>query len=832
MAEANKPLPAQTVSVEQPKVEVIKLKRDLGVFGSFSIGFADVGADIYVALGLVLFFAAGAAPLALAVAALGYIFTALSYAELASAIPMAGGASIFAREAFDDFWAFIAGWGLLLDYTIDIALFGWITMGYLGSFLMNLGTIGIPYVGSFSLLNSLNTALPGIPPNYTFQAIATIALCIILMALNYIGIRESANLNIVLSIVSIISEIAVLLFGFVLVWNLPTFIHNITQLGTGVSWTDFGWGITVAMVSFIGLESISQAAEETKRPDKTIPKATFALIIAVILAGLLLCSLAVGLPGITPKTIGTTYQNDPVTGVAKGIGLGLDASNPIVILLPLWVGLLGVLMLLMSTNTGVIGASRVTYSMSRYKIMPTWFSQVHPKFRVPTRTVLVFSLASIGFVLFVWVMGTFKLTSEDPTIILGDLYNYGALVSFMLVNLALIMLRNKRPELYRPYKSPWAFNVNIKGKNWIVPILPLLGFFVCLFVWILVLQLHEIGKIVGTLWFIVGIGMYLWYRRSQKIHWRDHIPGTQVTHPEVAHELHPDIAGELKNKYEGEKAMQISLLNKRAVYRNILVPISRPETIDNIVEIACDMLDTGGILHVINAIEVPPQLPTQASVMNGRTSAILLSAVEKAKGYDVKATAEAITTRSAKDAIIQSAIIKKCDLIVMGSSQRTMTQKMLFGNVVDNVLREAHCDVAIFSYMSDLEQLKYKKILVPTTGYLHSTRALDIAINLQKKFKGSVTSMYVGKESEKRNADAILDKVNRMADGSGVDHSAVFLSGNVVDNIVNAAKDGGFDLIIIGATERPNYYKQLLGSTADEIVKRAPCNVLVVRTKK
>ncbi len=144
IAEKNRsPSSQQSETVTQPHVvEEVTLKRDLGVFGSFSIGFADVGADIYVALGLVLFFAMGVAPLALAVAALGYIFTALSYAELASAIPMAGGASVFAREAFNDFWSFIAGWGLLLDYTIDIALFGWITMGYLGSFCQNLQQIG------------------------------------------------------------------------------------------------------------------------------------------------------------------------------------------------------------------------------------------------------------------------------------------------------------------------------------------------------------------------------------------------------------------------------------------------------------------------------------------------------------------------------------------------------------------------------------------------------------------------------------------------------------------------------------------------------------------
>ena len=599
----------QAETIQQPQVKEVTLKRDLGVFGSFSIGFADVGADIYVALGLVLFFAMGVAPLALAVAALGYIFTALSYAELASAIPMAGGASVFSREAFNDFWAFIAGWGLLLDYTIDIALFGWITMGYLGSFCQNLSNTGVPYIGALSGLNALNTVtMAGMTPNYSMQAIATIILCLLLLGLNYIGIRESANFNIVLSCLSILSETALLLIGFGLAWNYQTFVHSITQLGTGVSIQNFGWGITVAMVSFIGLESVSQSAEETKRPDKTIPKATFALIISVIVAGMLLCILAVGLPNLSPNVIGTIYQNDPVAGVAKGIGMSLSQSNPLVTLLPLWVGFMGFIMVLMSTNTGVIGASRVTYSMSRYKIMPGWFSHIDSKYRVPTRTIVVFTLASIGFVLFVWIMGTYRISNEDPTIILGDLYNYGALVSFMLVNLALIKLRNSRPDLYRPYKSPLSFHIKVSDKQfkllimpvlgvlgivilWLsifkfnlvnefyggfflivgivafylvsrvklsgqrseIPVLPLLGFFVCASVWVLVLSLHQIGKIVGTLWFIAGIGMYLYYRRRMKINWRDPIPGTRVTHPDVAHNLHPEIAEELKNTYYANK---------------------------------------------------------------------------------------------------------------------------------------------------------------------------------------------------------------------------------------------------------------------------------------
>jgi APA family basic amino acid/polyamine antiporter len=203
-------------------------------------------------------------------------------------------------------------------------------------------------------------------------------------------------------------------------------------------------------------------------------------------------------------------------------------------------------MLLMSTNTGVIGASRVTNSMARYNTFPTWFSHIQPKYRVPTLTIVVFTLASIGFVIFVWFMGTYgaqlNMPKEDPTIILGDLYNYGALISFMLVNLSLIQLRNKRPDLYRPFKSPLTIKIPRKGGVFQLPLMPLLGFFVCLCVWILVLSLHEIGKYVGTLWFIAGIVIYLYYRKNRKLHWKDSIEGTMETHPDVAHNMHPEIA--------------------------------------------------------------------------------------------------------------------------------------------------------------------------------------------------------------------------------------------------------------------------------------------------
>ncbi|MGZ4906899.1 MAG: APC family permease, partial [Halobacteriota archaeon] len=547
--------------------EEATLKRDLGSFSSFSIGYADVGADIYIALGLVLFFGLGAAPLALAAAAVGYAFTALSYAELAPAIPVAGGSSSFTREAFGDFYSFIAGWGLLLDYTIDIAIFAWFTMGYLGGFAKNLTNAGYPALDWLSVVNFANAQ-----GNYSFQTIGTIIFIICLIGLNLIGIKESASFNAVLSVLDIFSEIVILGLGFLVAWSAPIAVNNITQLGTGVSWSNFGWAVTVAMVSYIGLESLSQAAEETKNPSKTIPRTTIALIISVVVVALTVSTLSIGLTTLTPHQIATTYQADPIAGVARGVVNVLGQDNILYTLLPLWVGLLGFTIVAISANTGVIGSSRVAYSMGRHSIFPKWFGKVHPRFRVPFRTVIVFTLASLGFVIFVFAVHTFGLTDEDPTIILADLYNYGALIAFMLTNLSLIKLRNKRPELFRPFRSPLTIRIKRRQKGTVeLPLLAAGGFAINLIVWLLVLSLHQVGRVVGTLWFIIGILGYYFYRRSQNLNLNEPIEGTLLTTPENALKLHPEIFQipvsidvVMEEKKEFEEVKDAEALEKRA----------------------------------------------------------------------------------------------------------------------------------------------------------------------------------------------------------------------------------------------------------------------------
>jgi nucleotide-binding universal stress UspA family protein len=278
--------------------------------------------------------------------------------------------------------------------------------------------------------------------------------------------------------------------------------------------------------------------------------------------------------------------------------------------------------------------------------------------------------------------------------------------------------------------------------------------------------------------------------------------------------------------------MESTIQKLPVTYDKILLPLSRPETIESLVRIACDLMTKkGGSLLLVNVVEVPPQLPYSAVEKTDASKELLIKAANFAKSLGVNASMEMVNARMASDAIVSLASQYGSNLILLGSSQRMVHQKVLFGNVVDKVLMSAPCDVVVFSYTSEMKPIGYERILVPTSGYRHAQRALEIGIDFEMKFGGKLSSIYVGKMSDTKTSDAILDMAKQRASKFGVNHETIFRSGGVTDNIINEAKKGKYSLIIIGSNERPQYFKFLLGSTADEIVNRAPCNVLVVSTK-
>ena len=467
------------------------LRRAVGVWGSYTWGYADVGADVYVALGIVMAAAQGATNVAFLFAGLVYVMVGLAYTELAAAYPMAGGGQFYVLRGLGDLLGFVAGWAVLLDFTIDIALFALASAGYLNFFF--------PVLSQHVNVNLLGLSRPGVQPILILE---TTILVVFLTTLNILGVRESTRFNEILGALDIISESAVLFFGFLFAFDPTLLIHQMTT-----AWPDpfhLAYGASLAIISFVGLESISQASQETIRPGKVVPRTSIALILTVLIYALAFSNL--GLAMLPWQSI-VAHNADPVAWLASHIPiLGLFAGP--------YVAMLGATLLLISANSGVFGASRITYSMARFNLLPHWFAKVHPKFRTPVRSLVVFS----GIALVeLWLSGL----SSNVYDTLANMYAFGAATAYMLVFVSLLALRFKDPWTPRPFKVP--LNIRLRGKDGetrLLPIAGVLGFLGISSILFLVVLTHSIGRIAGPGWIVLGLLIYFWHRRRNKLPFR------------------------------------------------------------------------------------------------------------------------------------------------------------------------------------------------------------------------------------------------------------------------------------------------------------------------
>ncbi|TYL12347.1 hypothetical protein MOLA_03570 [Moorella thermoacetica] len=467
--------------------EKLELRREVTVWGSYMWGYADVGADIYAALGLVMLWAKGATSLAFALAGLVYIMIGLAYTELAAAYPVAGGGQFFTLRGLGDFWGFVAGAALLLDYTIDIALFATASAGYINFFL--------PYLFGVNIDSLAVSIGPLHHVNLVWMAEA-LALVFFLIALNIRGMRESSLLNEVLGAIDILTESTIIVFGFLFAWRPELLAHQwVTQFPT---FKEFAYGSSLAIISFVGLESISQAAQETKRPATVVPRTSVGLIFTVFIFATAFSTMSLG---VLPwqdiaKTVG-----DPVATLAHAIPFIGIIAGP-------FAALLGATILLISANSGVMSASRLTFAMSQFNFISDWFNAVHPRYRTPYRTILVFS----GIGILQLVLSFLTPNAMDT---LGNMYAFGATTGYILVFIALIKLRFTDPYAPRPYKVPLNIKINYRGRVVEFPILGVIGTLGISTILFEVILTHAIGRIAGPAWIILCFLYYAYYRRSK-----------------------------------------------------------------------------------------------------------------------------------------------------------------------------------------------------------------------------------------------------------------------------------------------------------------------------
>src|SRR5438477_5265199 len=616
-----------------------RLERVLGTPALFATAYGNVGSSIYYALGVTAVFALGLTPLVFVIAGIFFAATAATYAEGTVRFPEAGGSSSFARHAFNELVSFGAAWAQMLNYVITIAISAFFVPHYLSIFWSPLKQNPWDIVGGAIVI-------------------------VVLVALNIVGIQESARLNIALAVVDFATQLLLVLLGFILVFS-PHVIATNVHFGTAPTWGDFFLAIPVGMIAYTGIETVSNLAEEARDPVRTVPRSITMVAVAVFAIYFTLPLIALSaLPvhlidgklttalALTPQKHG--FQNDPVLGVVEHLGIGGGLLSA----LKIYVGILAATILFIATNAGIIGASRITYSMASYQQLPEVFRRLHPRFKTPWLSLIVFAGLVSCLVLI-----------PGRTAFLGTMYSFGAMLSFTIAHASVIQLRRKRGDEELAFRA--RPNFRWRGVDW--PLFAVFGGTATGLAWLVVVVQSPGTRYAGLGWLILGFTVYVVYRRRVL-----HLPLTETVLAPVV--IGPGAALE---------------------YRSILVPIAAGYPSDEAMDVACRLAtERRATIVAMTAIEVPLELPLDAYLPEQVAEADeqLDEARAIGESYGVTVITRLVRARNAGRAIVDEAARRHAELILMGGPRRIRLQRgkrAIFGDTVDFVLKHAPCRVMV-----------------------------------------------------------------------------------------------------------------------------------------
>ena len=605
------------------------LERVLGTPALFATAYGNVGSSIYYALGVTAVFALGLTPLVFVVAGLIFACTAATYAEGTVRYPEAGGSASFARHAFNELVSFGAGWAQLLVYVVTVTTSAFFVPHYLAIFWEPMRE------------NPWDVAIG-------------IVVIVVLVSVNVVGVQEAAALNVVLAIVDFATQLLLVLLGFFLVFNTEILVDNI-HWGVAPTWSNLALAVPVAMLAYTGVETVSNLAEEVRDPAKSVPNAyklvagaVFAIYFTLPLIALSAMPVVlrdgeyVTPLGLPPEEGG--YANDPVLGLVQNLGL----SGRVLDVLEIYVGVLAATILLIATNAGVIGASRITYAMSSYRQLPQVFRRLHPQFRTPWLALVVFAgIAPIIVIL------------PGSTTFIGTLYSFGATLSFTIAHAAIIRLRAKEPRAELAFRA--RPNIWWRGVPW--PVFAIVGGIATGLSWLVIVVQNADIRWAGLGWLALGLAFYFTYRR------------TVVHEPLVSTVRAPALV------------VGPSLV---AEYRTIVVPIVRsPESEDALIAAARLAADRGSTIVVLHVLELPMDRPLTADLgaLEDRADELLDDAQALLEEYGVRVVSRLVRARSTPRAIVDEAVARHAELIVVGAPRTARPGRRLLGRTAEKVLK-------------------------------------------------------------------------------------------------------------------------------------------------
>jgi len=300
--------------------------------------------------------------------------------------------------------------------------------------------------------------------------------------------------------------------GLILVLSIGLLIDNVIHpqgvvenisLGTAPTWDRFILGIAISMIAFTGIETVSNLAEETKNPTKNVPRSMLSVFAAVLVMYTLIPVVALSAMPVFQKAdggfateLGDKFINDPVLGIVENLGVGFTT------VLEVWVGLLAATILFIAANAGMLGMSRLAYSMGQHRDLPPAVSRLHPTRRTPATAIMVLGVLSALLI----IPGRLE--------ILAAAYVFGAMLSFTFAHVSIIGLRVREPGMSRPFRIP----VNLRLRGRAIPVTAVLGGMATLFAWFVVVVTQQSGRYIGFAWLVLGLLVYLayrWYKRTR-----------------------------------------------------------------------------------------------------------------------------------------------------------------------------------------------------------------------------------------------------------------------------------------------------------------------------
>ena len=632
-----------------------RLRRGLGVPWLFAAAYSAVGFSIYFSLGVVAERGLGLTPLIFLASGLLFGLTTLTYVEGSAMLRERGGSSSFARHAFNELIAFIAGWAILLDYLIVIAL----------------AAISVPHY-----LTPISSHFDDAGPEIAIAA-AVIAACVVLNIFNVTGRGRQRSLAFI-ALADLVLQLAVIAVGVLVVLHpdrLTAQIHLFSQ----PSFKDIVYAAVVAMLAYAGIEAASDLAPdiEVSRRDLKRVARLGAIAVPLVYAGMAAIALmavpVVAGPSGPETALGSTYLRDPVLGV-------VSAFHPhwVAEIMRWVVALVAAPVLFWAANTSMLGVSRHMYTLAINRQIPSWLGKLERRRATPYVAIVICGLIAFGLVV-----------PHDVKLLAG-IYAFGATLAITIAHLSIIRLRIKAPDKPRPFRIPWG----MRWGNAELPVPALIAALVSFLAFVSVLAYHTTARWVGIGWMVFGLTAYVIYRKVYE--------GTSLT----------------KRISVGEAALtkQIPEVEFRNILVPVFGTKLDDDIVATAGRLAAaEQEEAGGEgeshLDVVYVIEVPLTLPLDA-VLPPEREAQAQRALSRARDIgeeyeDVEVATEVVRARKTGAGIVEAARRSGAEAIVIGGEPPTKirgggrfggigaAKPKEIGAATEYVLKKAPCRVLL-----------------------------------------------------------------------------------------------------------------------------------------